>query len=89
MALFNIFSKKKKETLDKGLEKTKDNIFSKLTRVVAGKSQVDESVLDELEEILISSDVGVATTIKIIDRIEERVARDKYLNADELSSYNA
>lgn len=86
MALFNIFSKKKKETLDKGLEKTKDNIFSKLTRVVAGKSQVDESVLDELEEILISSDVGVATTIKIIDRIEERVARDKYLNADELSS---
>ena len=86
MALFNIFSKKKKETLDKGLEKTKDNIFSKLTRVVAGKSQVDESVLDQLEEILISSDVGVATTIKIIDRIEERVARDKYLNADELSS---
>ncbi len=86
MALFNIFSKKKKETLDKGLEKTKDNIFSKLTRAVAGKSQVDESVLDELEEILISSDVGVATTIKIIDRIEERVARDKYLNADELTS---
>ena len=82
MALFNIFSKKKKETLDKGLEKTKDNIFSKLTRAVAGKSQVDESVLDELEEILISSDVGVETTIKIIDRIEERVARDKYLNAD-------
>ena len=72
MALFNIFSKKKKETLDKGLEKTKDNIFSKLTRAVAGKSQVDESVLDELEEVLISSDVGVETTIKIIDRIEER-----------------
>ncbi len=86
MALFNIFSRKKKETLDKGLEKTKDNIFSKLTRAVAGKSQVDESVLDELEEILISSDVGVATTIKIIDRIEERVARDKYLNAEELTS---
>ena len=83
MELFNILTKKKKETLDKGLEKTKDNIFSKLTRVVAGKSQVDESVLDELEEILISSEVGVATTIKIIDRIEERVARDKYLNADE------
>ena len=77
MALFNIFSKKKKETLDKGLEKTKDNIFSKLTRAVAGKSQVDESVLDELEEILISSDVGVETTIKIINLIEERVARDK------------
>ena len=86
MALFNIFSRKKKETLDKGLEKTKDNIFSKLTRAVAGKSQVDESVLDELEEILIWSDVGVATTIKIIDRIEERVARDKYLNAEELTS---
>ncbi len=85
MALFNIFSKGKKETLDKGLEKTKSNIFSKLTRAVAGKSQVDESVLDELEEVLISSDVGVETTIKIIDRIEERVARDKYLNTDELT----
>ncbi len=85
MALFNIFSKGKKETLDKGLEKTKDNIFSKLTRAVAGKSQVDDHVLDELEEVLISSDVGVETTIKIIDRIEERVARDKYLNTDELT----
>lgn len=85
MALFNIFSKGKKETLDKGLEKTKDNIFSKLTRAVAGKSQVDEHVLDELEEVLISSDVGVETTIKIIDRIEERVAQDKYLNTDELT----
>lgn len=86
MSLFNIFSKKKKETLDKGLEKTKDNIFSKLTRAVAGKSQVDESVLDELEEVLISSDVGVETTIKIINRIEERVARDRYLNTEELTS---
>ena len=85
MALFNIFSKGKKETLDKGLEKTKDNIFSKLSRAVAGKSLVDESVLDELEEVLISSDVGVETTIKIIDRIEERVARDKYLNTGELT----
>lgn len=85
MALFNMFSKKKKETLDKGLEKTKDNIFSKLTRAVAGKSQVDENVLDELEEVLISSDVGVETTIKIIDRIEERVSRDKYVNAAELT----
>ena len=85
MALFNIFSKKKKETLDKGLEKTKDNIFSKLTRAVAGKAQVDEDVLDELEEVLISSDVGVETTIKIINRIEERVARDKYLNTEELT----
>ncbi|NLZ94367.1 MAG: signal recognition particle-docking protein FtsY [Bacteroidales bacterium] len=86
MGLFNIFSNKKKDTLDKGLEKTKSNIFSKLTRAVAGKSQVDESVLDELEEVLISSDVGVATTIKIIERIEERVARDKYLNTEELTS---
>ena len=86
MSLFNIFSKKKKETLDKGLEKTKTNIFSKLTRAVAGKSQVDESVLDELEEILISSDVGVETTIKIIERIEERVARDRYLNTEELTT---
>lgn len=85
MALFNIFSRGKKETLDKGLEKTKDTIFSKLTRAVAGKSQVDEDVLDELEEILISSDVGVDTTIKIIDRIEVRVARDKYLNVEELT----
>ena len=86
MALFNIFSKGKKETLDKGLEKTKENIFSKLTRAVAGKSQVDEHLLDELEEILISSDVGVDTTIKIIERIEERVARDKYVTTDELTS---
>ena len=85
MALFNIFSRGKKETLDKGLEKTKENIFSKLTRAVAGKSEVDEQVLDELEEVLISSDVGVDTTIKIIDRIEERVARDKYMNTDELT----
>ena len=86
MSLFNIFSRKKKETLDKGLEKTKTNIFSKLTRAVAGKSQVDESVLDELEEVLISSDVGVETTIKIIERIEERVARDRYLNTEELTT---
>ena len=86
MALFNIFSRGKKETLDKGLEKTKENIFSKLTRAVAGKSQVDEQVLDELEEVLISSDVGVDTTIKIIDRIEERVARDKYMTTDELTN---
>ncbi|HUI32892.1 MAG: signal recognition particle-docking protein FtsY [Dysgonamonadaceae bacterium] len=86
MALFNIFSKGKKETLDKGLEKTKENIFSKLTRAVAGKSQVDEQVLDELEEVLISSDVGVDTTLKIIDRIEERVARDKYMTTDELTN---
>lgn len=86
MAKFNIFSRKKKDTLDKGLEKTKENIFSKLTRAVAGKSEVDEHVLDELEEVLISSDVGVDTTIKIINRIEKRVARDKYMTTDELTN---
>lgn len=86
MALFNIFSRKKKETLDQGLEKTKTNIFSKLARAVAGKSKVDDDVLDELEEILVTSDVGVDTTLKIIDRIEERVARDKYVGTDELTS---
>ncbi|GAA4468440.1 signal recognition particle-docking protein FtsY [Nibrella saemangeumensis] len=84
MALFGFFSKEKKESLDKGLEKTKDNFFSKLGRAVAGKSKVDEEVLDELEEVLITSDVGVETTVKIIRRIEERVARDKYLGTDEL-----
>ncbi len=85
MGLFEIFSKKKKETLDQGLEKTKENIFSKLTRAVAGKSRVDDDVLDELEEILVTSDVGVDTTLKIIDRIEGRVARDKYVGTDELT----
>tara|TARA_R110001599_G_scaffold81639_1_gene220266 strand:- start:4698 stop:5651 length:954 start_codon:yes stop_codon:yes gene_type:complete len=84
MGLFGIFSKEKKESLDKGLEKTKDGFFSKLSRVVAGKSKVDDEILDELEEILITSDVGVETTIKIIQRIEERVAKDKYLNTTEL-----
>lgn len=86
MGLFDIFSSKKKETLDKGLEKTKENFFSKITRAVAGKSKVDDDVLDELEEILVTSDVGVDTTLKIIDRIEERVARDKYVSTDELTS---
>lgn len=85
MALFGIFSKEKKESLDKGLEKSKENFFSKLGRVVVGKSKVDDEVLDELEEVLISSDVGVQTTVKIIERIEDRVARDKYLNAEELN----
>jgi len=85
MGLFEIFSKKKKETLDQGLEKTKENIFSRLTRAVAGKSRVDDDVLDELEEILVTSDVGVDTTLKIIDRIEGRVARDKYVSTDELT----
>lgn len=84
MALFGLFSKDKKESLDKGLEKTKDNLFSKIGRAVAGKSKVDDEILDELEEILITSDVGVETTIKIIKRIEERVAKDKFLNTAEL-----
>jgi fused signal recognition particle receptor len=84
MALFGLFSKEKKETLDKGLEKTKDSFFSKLGRAVVGKSTVDEDVLDEVENVLISSDVGVETTVKIIRRVEERVARDKYVSTDEL-----
>lgn len=84
MGLFDFFSKEKKETLDKGLEKSKTNIFDKLSRAVIGKSKVDEEVLDELEEILISSDVGVGTTIKIIERIEKRAAADKYTNVQEL-----
>ncbi|WP_108822663.1 signal recognition particle-docking protein FtsY [Dysgonomonas sp. Marseille-P4361] len=86
MGLFDFFSKQKKETLDKGLEKTKESMFSKLSRVVAGKSKVDDDVLDDLEEVLITSDVGVNTTLKIIQRIEKRVAKDKYINADELNS---
>ncbi len=86
MAFFSLFSKKKKETLDQGLEKTKENIFSKLTRAVAGKSKVDDDVLDELEEILVTSDVGVDTTLKVIERIEERVAKDKYVGTDELTN---
>ncbi|MGB4341227.1 MAG: signal recognition particle-docking protein FtsY [Dysgonamonadaceae bacterium] len=85
MGLFDIFSKGKKETLDKGLEKTKESFFSKLNRAIVGKSKVDDEVLDNLEEILITSDVGVDTTLKIIDRIENRVARDKYVNTDELT----
>ncbi len=83
--LKNLFSKKEKETLDKGLEKTKSNFFEKLGKTVIGKSVVDEDVLDELEEVLITSDVGVETTVKIIDRIEDRVAKDKYLNTNELN----
>src|SRR5690554_6154507 len=81
-----IFSSEKKETLDKGLEKSSSSFFSKLTKAVAGKSKVDDQVLDNLEEVLISSDVGVDTTLRIIDRIEARVARDKYLGTDELNS---
>ena len=85
MGLFGLFNKNKKETLDKGLQKTKQSVFSKLTRAIAGKSTVDDDVLDNLEEILITSDVGVDTTIKIIQRIEERVARDKYVSTSELN----
>ena len=86
MGLFDFFSKEKKETLDKGLSKTKEGVFSKLARIVAGKSQVDENILDDLEEVLITSDGGVETTLRIIDRIEKRVARDKYINTNELNS---
>jgi fused signal recognition particle receptor len=84
MALFGLFSKEKKESLDKGLEKSKDNFFSKLGKALVGKDKVDDEVLDTLEEILVTSDVGVETTLKIIKRIEERVARDKYLSTSEL-----
>ncbi|SHG19271.1 signal recognition particle-docking protein FtsY [Dysgonomonas macrotermitis] len=85
MGILDFFSKQKKETLDKGLEKTKESMFSKLSRIVVGKSKVDDSVLDDLEEVLITSDVGVDTTLKVIERIEERVSRDKYVNTEELS----
>lgn len=85
MGIFGLFSKKKKETLDQGLEKTKQSVFSKITRAIAGKSKVDSDVLDDLEEVLITSDVGVDTTVKIINRIEERVARDKYVSTSELN----
>ena len=85
MGIFGLFNKKKKETLDQGLEKTKQSVFSKLTRAIAGKSKVDDDVLDNLEEVLITSDVGVDTTLKIIERIEERVARDKYISTKELN----
>ena len=87
MGLFKkIFSEKKKESLDKGLEKTKSSFFNKLSKAVAGRSKVDDDVLDDLEEVLVTSDVGVATTLKIIERIEERVSRDKYLGTEELNS---
>jgi len=85
MALFGSFSKNKKENLDQGLSKTKESVFKKLSRAVIGKSKVDDEVLDNLEEVLISSDVGVETTLKIIGRIEERVSRDKYMGVSELN----
>ena len=86
MGLFSFFSKDKKEVLDKGLEKTKSSVFSKIARAVAGKSEVDDEVLDNLEEVLITSDVGVETTLKIVKRIQDRVARDKYMGTSELNS---
>ncbi|TKB96712.1 signal recognition particle-docking protein FtsY [Pedobacter cryophilus] len=91
MGLFDFFKKKEKtveeqDALDKGLEKTKDNFFSKISKAVIGKSTVDEEVLDELEEILVTSDVGVSTTLKIVDRVEKRVAKDKYVNTAELNN---
>ena len=85
MGLFGLFNKEKKETLDKGLTKTKESVFSKLSRAVMGKAKVDDEVLDNLEEVLVTSDVGVETTLRIIERIEERVARDKYMNTSELN----
>lgn len=86
MGIFSFFNKEKKETLDKGLSKTKENVFSKITRAIAGKSKVDDEVLDNLEEVLITSDVGVDTTLKIISRIENRVAQDKYVTTSELTT---
>ena len=86
MGIFGLFNKKKKETLDAGLEKTKQSVFGKITRAIAGKSKVDDDVLDNLEEALITSDVGVDTTLKVIHRIEERVARDKYVSTSELNT---
>lgn len=85
MGFFSFFSKEKKETLDKGLSKTKESVFGKIARAVAGKSKIDDDVLDNLEEVLISSDVGVATTLKIIDKVKERVERDKYVTTKELN----
>ena len=85
MGIFSFFTKEKKEILDKGLEKTRTSVFSRLTKAIAGKSKVDDDVLDELEEILVSSDVGVETTLKIISRIQNRVARDKYVGTSELN----
>ena len=86
MALLGLFTREKKESLNKGLEKTKESVFLKLSRAVVGKSKVDDEVLDNLEEVLVSSDVGVETTIRIIKRIEDRVAKDKYLNINELNT---
>lgn len=86
MGFFNFFSKEKKETLDKGLEKTKQGLFDKIKRAVAGKSKIDDDFLDNLEEVFITSDVGVETTLKIIDRLQKRAARDKYVTTSELNA---
>ena len=86
MGFFSIFSKEKKEELNKGLEKSKESFFAKLAKTVVGKSKVDDDVLDNLEEILVTSDVGVETTLKIIDRIEKRVSKDKYIGTSQLNT---
>jgi len=86
MALFGLFRKEEKEILDRGLSRTRENVFSRLTRAVAGKSKIDDEVLDNLEEVLVSSDVGVETTLRIIDRVSKRVARDKYVGTSELNT---
>ncbi len=86
MALFGLFRKEEKEILDRGLSRTRENVFSRLTRAVAGKSKIDDEVLDNLEEVLVSSDVGVETTLRIIDRVSKRVSRDKYVGTSELNA---
>ena len=85
MGIFSFFSKEKKEVLDKGLSKTKESVFGKIARAIAGKSEIDDEVLDNLEEVLVTSDVGVETTLKIIDRVQKRAARDKFMNTNELN----
>ena len=85
MGIFSFFSREKKEVLDKGLAKTKESVFGKIARAIAGKSEIDDEVLDNLEEVLVTSDVGVETTLKIIDRVQKRAARDKFMNTNELN----
>ena len=85
MGIFSFFSREKKEVLDQGLAKTKQSVFSKIARAIAGKSEIDDEVLDNLEEVLVTSDVGVETTLKIIDRVQKRAARDKFMNTNELN----
>ena len=86
MGFFSFFTKDKKENLEKGLEKTKTNVFSRISKAIIGKSKVDEEVLNDLEQILVESDVGVETTLRIIDRLEKRIAKDKYLGTSELNT---